>query len=105
MTPPPILTAEQRADARTRAVLARKSRAVLRQRLRSGELSLSDVIILATTDVSVSKMLVSMALESLPGIGKARTRHLMDKCDVSPTRRIRGLGRLQVEALLRELGQ
>jgi ribosomal protein S13 len=51
---------------------------------------------------TVGKMKVSTVLESLPGVGKVRARKIMEKLDISATRRIRGLGAKQRESLLGE---
>ncbi|MGH2675834.1 MAG: integration host factor, actinobacterial type, partial [Actinomycetota bacterium] len=53
-------------------------------------------------DVFVGKMKVSSVLESLPGVGKVRARKLMERLDISASRRVRGLGAKQKEALLGE---
>jgi guanylate kinase len=47
-------------------------------------------------------MRVAELLESLPGYGKIRAQALMERLNISPTRRIQGLGRHQREALLKE---
>jgi ribosomal protein S13 len=38
-------------------------------------------------------------LESLPGVGKARAAKIMERLEISPTRRVRGLGANQRKAL------
>jgi ribosomal protein S13 len=43
-------------------------------------------------------------LEALPGVGKVRAQRLMEKLEISPSRRVRGLGAKQREALHREFG-
>jgi ribosomal protein S13 len=49
-------------------------------------------------------MKVSALLESMPGVGKVRARQLMERLGIAETRRVRGLGANQVEALKREFG-
>ena len=39
-------------------------------------------------------------LESLPGVGKVKARRTMEEIGISETRRVRGLGDQQREALL-----
>ena len=39
-------------------------------------------------------------LESLPGVGKVRARHIMSELEISESRRLRGLGTNQRRALL-----
>jgi hypothetical protein len=53
---------------------------------------------------TIGKMKVASVLESLPGVGKVRARKIMERLDISSTRRIRGLGAKQKEALLGEFG-
>jgi hypothetical protein len=100
--PLPELTAEQRNEALAKAAEARKKRAELKAQLKSGNLALREV--LNREDDVVGKMKVSNVLENLPGIGKVRARRLMERLDISDTRRVRGLGAKQKEALLAEFG-
>jgi hypothetical protein len=97
---PPTLTDHQRAAARSTALAARKSRAEVRRQLAAGETTLADVIRVTDPNIAISKMRVRVLLESLPGIGKVRARELMEVCEISPTRRLQGLGTRQVEAVL-----
>jgi ribosomal protein S13 len=48
---------------------------------------------------------VSTVLESLPGVGRVRARKLMERLDISDTRRMRGLGAKQKENLLTEFAK
>jgi ribosomal protein S13 len=47
-------------------------------------------------------MKVSAVLESLPGVGRVRARKIMERLDISESRRMRGLGAKQRENLLTE---
>ncbi|MGH2661734.1 MAG: integration host factor, actinobacterial type [Actinomycetota bacterium] len=99
--PLPTLTDEQRREALAKAAEARKKRAQLKEKLKNGQTALQDVLQMRG-DVIVGKMKVSAVLESLPGVGKVRARKLMERLDISASRRVRGLGAKQKEALLRE---
>lgn len=66
-----------------------------------GSTSLPELFDLAGTDETVGKMKVLTVLESLPGLGKVKARRLMDELQISESRRIRGLGGQQREALLK----
>jgi hypothetical protein len=99
--PLPTLTEEQRRDALAKAAQARKKRAQLKDELKNGRLSLSQVLE-RREDETVGKMKISSVLESLPGVGKVRARKLMERLDISASRRVRGLGAKQKEALLAE---
>ena len=102
--PLPTLTDEQRRDALAKAAEARKKRAAVKERLKAGQTSLRDVINMRGDEV-VGKMKVSAVLEALPGVGKVRARKLMERLDISTSRRVRGLGTKQREALLTEFAK
>ncbi len=102
--PLPTLTDEQRREALAKAAEARKKRAELKEKLKTGKTALQDVLQMRG-DVIVGKMKVSAVLESLPGVGKVRARKLMERLDISVSRRVRGLGAKQKEALLREFSE
>ena len=101
--PLPTLTPEQRQQALEKAAEARRKRAELKTQLKSGNLSLASVLD-REDDETVGKMKVASVLESLPGVGKVRARKIMEKLDISASRRVRGLGSKQKDALLAEFG-
>lgn len=102
--PLPVLTDEQRRQALEKAAEARRKRAELKGQLKSGKLMLKDVLSRQGED-TVGKMKVSSVLESLPGVGKVRARKIMEKLDISASRRVRGLGAKQRESLLAEFAK
>jgi hypothetical protein len=104
MMPLPTLTPEQREQALAKAAEARKRRAELKGQLKSEKLSLRDVLSRQGDEV-VGKMKVSSVLEALPGVGKVRARRIMERLDISATRRVRGLGAKQKDALLTEFSK
>src|SRR5512132_2181558 len=99
--PLPTLTPEQRQQALEKAAEARRKRAELKAQLKSGNMSLATVLA-KDSDETVGKMKVSSVLESMPGVGKVRARKIMEKLDISSSRRVRGLGSKQKDALLAE---
>lgn len=101
----PPLTPEQRAAALEKAAAARRARAELKVRLKSQGARLSDVLDSGETDEAVGKMKVVAVLEAMPGVGKVKAQKLMESLEISPARRVRGLGAKQREALLREFGE
>jgi hypothetical protein len=101
--PLPTLTPEQRQQALEKAAEARRKRAELKAQLKSGNTSLATVLG-KEDDETVGKMKVSSVLESMPGVGKVRARKIMEKLDISASRRVRGLGSKQKDALLAEFG-
>ena len=98
----PPLTPEQRAAALDKAAAARRARADLKVRLKSSGTSLAEVLDSGAADDAVGKMKVVAVLQAMPGVGKVRAHKLMETLGISPSRRVRGLGVKQREALLRE---
>jgi ribosomal protein S13 len=54
------------------------------------------------TDEAVAKMKVIALLESMPGVGKIKAENLMERIGIASSRRLRGLGPNQLNALLAE---
>ena len=77
----PILTPEQRQAALEKAAQARQLRAEVKNRLKN-----------------------SGATQSMPGVGKVRAKEIMDRIGIADSRRLRGLGANQIQALLKEFG-
>lgn len=102
--PLPTLTDEQRKEALAKAAEARRKRAELKGQLKAERVTLRDVLAKQGDEV-IGKMKVSSVLESLPGVGKVRARRIMERLDISATRRVRGLGAKQKDALLTEFSK
>jgi guanylate kinase len=102
MGAPPILTAEERAAALLKASQSRKRRADIKSKIKSGEFSIDTVLEIAANEDAVAKMRVRELLEALSGVGKIRASALMERLNLSPTRRIAGLGRHQIKELRNE---
>ena len=102
MGAPPILTAEERAAALLKASQSRKRRADIKSKIKSGEFSIDTVLEIAANEDAVAKMRVRELLEALSGVGKIRASALMERLNISPTRRIAGLGRHQIKELRNE---
>jgi len=96
----PPLTPEQRTAALVKAAAARKARAELKVRLKAGDTSLAEVLETGQVDDTVGKMKVLAVLEAMPGVGKVRAQRLMETLEISSSRRVRGLGANQRQALL-----
>ena len=99
---PPQLTPEQRQEALLKAAMSRKRRAEVKIMIKNGEFSVDAILEMAMSDEAVAKMRVKELLESLSGVGKVRAQSLMERLSISPTRRIQGLGRLQIKQLREE---
>lgn len=100
-TPPPTLSLEQRRAALLKAKESRQIRAEVKRQIAVGELNIFDAI--NDPRESIRRMKVIDLLSALPGVGKARATLIMERRNISPTRRIGGLGQLQLRALGKEL--
>ena len=101
---PPPLSDDQRKEALEKAAEARRKRAEVKDQLKSGRTTLRDLLDRRNDDV-VGKMKVSTVLESLRGVGRVRARKMMERRDISESRRMRGLGAKQKENLLSEFAR
>ena len=99
----PQLSAEERAKALEKAKEARIKRAQVRDDLKTGKLTLKQVVAMKDDPV-VGRMKVSTLIETLPGYGKAKSEKIMNELQIAPSRRLRGLGERQQAALLERLG-
>jgi len=100
----PKLTPEEKMNALSKAQEMRSKRAELRQKLKDGDLSILEVLD-AVGDGTIAKMRVAYLLESLPRIGKVKTRQMMEDIGISQLRRVQGLGSRQRAALLSRLAK
>jgi len=101
MPQPPSLTPEQRQAALAKAAEARRARAEIKERLKMGSITLSELLTQADSDDMVAGIKVLAVLESLPGVGKVKARRTMEEIGISETRRVRGLGDQQRRELLK----
>jgi hypothetical protein len=99
---PPSLTPEQRQAALEKAAEARRVRAEVKEKLKMGSLSLSELFDQGERDDILAKLKVVSVLESMPGVGKVRAQRIMERLSISASRRVRGLGAHQRAALERE---
>lgn len=100
----PALTPQQRADALEKAAQARATRAEVKNRLKYSGASLSSVLEAAESDEAIGKLKVSALLEALPGVGPVRAKQIMAEVGIAETRRVRGLGPHQRDALVSRFG-
>ena len=99
---PPKISAEDRIAALEKAKESRQIRAIAKNKIKSGELSISDIFLQAQNDSVIAKMRVSELLASISGVGKIRANAIMERLNISPTRRIQGLGKHQIASLSAE---
>ena len=79
----------------------RKERAEVKSAIARSEITIFDAI--NDHRESIRRMRVVELLAAVPGIGKSRAANIMERRAISPTRRIGGLGPLQLMALRKEL--
>lgn len=99
---PPKLSPEQRAAALVKAAEARRLRAELKELLKTGSLSFTQLLDKAAEDPIVAGMKVNSLLAAMPGTGKVKAKRMMETFGIADNRRIRGLGDRQRDALLAE---
>jgi hypothetical protein len=87
----PKSTPEQRQAALAKAAEARRARAELKA-------------LVSTGSVTLAGTKVAALLVALPGMGKVKTKRLMEAEGIADNRRIRGLGSRQRAALLEQVG-
>ncbi len=102
--PLPEQTPEQRAAALAKAAEARRIRAEIKELLRTGTITFDEVLARAETEVMIGGLKVESVLAALPGLGKIKTKRLLEALEIDGSRRLRGLGDRQRQALLSELG-
>ena len=91
----PQLTDEQRRAALVKAAEARRVRAEMKNLLKMGSISISELLARSDDEVILAKMKVLAVLESLPKLGKVKARRTMEEVGISESRRLRGLGTQQ----------
>lgn len=98
----PQLTTEQLQAARAAATEARRHRAELKAKVRTGTLTLSDALDKAGADEVLAHIKVVDLLKSVPRVGERRATAALEKLDIASNRRVRGLGRHQIAGLKAE---
>ncbi len=99
------LTAEERTAALKKAAAARSSRAEVKNKLKTGDATVAEILKAGDGDEAIGRLKVSELLEALPGIGKVRAGLIMTEVGIASTRRVRGLGVHQRRALVDYLGR
>jgi hypothetical protein len=100
MSQPPKLTDEQRQQALQRAGEARRVRAEVKELLKTGSMTLTELFERADADDLVAGLKVESLIAAMPGTGKIKAKRLMEEVGIAENRRVRGLGEKQREALL-----
>ena len=99
MTVPPLDDDARRRASRS-AVEARRTRALWKQRLCSGDVGLPELLDAAEHDAALAGMRLTEALGALPGVGPRSVEDILAACGIAASRRLRGLGPNQRAALI-----
>lgn len=95
----PELTDEERRKALKRSMAARHERACFLARCKAGEVAPAEAMAAPVAQGVPARRFI----ESFPGFGRARAEAVMEDAGISSTRRVRGLGCRQREAVLAAL--
>lgn len=99
--PVPELTYEERIAALDKGLSERRERAALKELMRRGDIDPCKAL-----DMEQAQgMRVTAFLDSCPGIGVAKREQTLREVGISSSRRVRGLGCRQREALKEWLGK
>ena len=99
------LSLEERAAAREKALRARQERANLKEAFARGDIGLDELFARADEDPAIGRLRTVDLLQAMPGVGEVRAHRIMEACEISPVRRLKGLGRRQREALIAYIGR
>lgn len=102
MAQPPKLSEEQRKAALEKAARARRVRAEVKELLKTGSMTVQQLLERADRDELVAGLKVESLIASMPGTGKIKAKRMMESLGIAENRRIRGLGDRQREALIEE---
>ncbi|MBB1512729.1 30S ribosomal protein S13 [Tessaracoccus sp. MC1679] len=95
----PQLSSAQLEAAREAATQARRARAELKEQVKTGTVSFTEALNKAVGDDTLSRIKVVDLLRAMPRVGITRASEIMENLQIAPNRRIRGLGRHQVDRL------
>ena len=97
---PPKLSRRSRRKAGENAVKARQERAKVKEMITSGEIYFFDLF--NDERNSIKRMKIIDLLTAVPGIGQIRADLIIGRTGISPSRRIGGVGKRQLEQLRQE---
>ena len=98
----PKLSEKELQAARQAATEARRTRAQFKERVREGSLTISQALDQASKDDVLAHIKVIDLLKTQRRIGQIRAEEIMAKLSIAPTRRLRGLGKHQIDGLIEE---
>jgi len=98
----PKLSEQELQAARKAATQARRTRADFKDRVRKGSLSIGEALRQAPKDDVLAHIKVVDLLKTQRRIGQVRAEEIMSRLSIAPTRRIRGLGKHQIDGIVQE---
>lgn len=99
----PKLSPDEKKKALQKAREVRSQGVKIQHNLKNGKITIREVLTNINDDV-IARMKVVYLLESLPCVGKIKTRKIMSNIGIDETRRIQGFGIRQKQALTERLG-
>ena len=99
----PERSLDQRMDALARANEVRSRRATLKAELKSGDVSVRDVL-LNPPDFMLTAKVIDL-LMAAPKRGRVKSTRIMEQCRISASKTVGGLSERQRAALLDHLGE
>lgn len=94
------MTDESRKAALAKGLEVRRARALIKSRMKAGEISPHEVLCGAfETDRAAQGITLAQFVGACPGIGKKGAQRIVADLGIAPTRRLRSLGPVQRERL------
>ena len=98
----PKLSDDELQAARKAATEARRVRAEFKEQVRAGSIGIADAIDKAMNDEVLAHIKVVDLLKTQRRIGQVRAQEIMERLSIAPTRRLRGLGKHQIDGIVEE---
>jgi len=98
----PKLSEEELQAARKAATEARRIRAEFKAQVRQGSMTISEALDRAMNDEVLAHIKVIDLLKTQRRIGQVRAVEIMSKLSIASTRRVRGLGKHQIDGIIEE---
>jgi len=98
----PKLTEQELQAARKAATEARRIRAEFKTQVRQGTLSIGEALERAMQDEVLAHIKVVDLLKTQRRIGQVRADEIMARLSIAATRRVRGLGKHQIDGIIEE---
>jgi len=98
----PKLTEQELQAARKAATEARRTRAEFKAQVRAGALSIGEALDQAMNDDVLAHIKVIDLLKTQRRIGAVRAIEIMERLSIASTRRVRGLGKHQIDGIVEE---